>query len=511
MTPAPRLPQYELVLLGGMIVDGSGAPAYRADIGIQASRIARISRMSLAGAPSARIIDASGLVIAPGFIDQHAHIESIFSLPDAHSLLRQGVTTAVGGPDGGGPFPVAQWLDSAEAVGIALNVATYVGHNTIRRRVLGSADRAPDAAELDRMRAMVARAMGEGALGLSTGLEYVPGVYALPDEVVALARVAADSGGVYTSHVRNETHGVMASVHETIDVGRRAGIPPTITHAKVVGKPSWGRSVDMLAAIDAARRDGVDVMLDLYPYTASSTGLTILVPSWALAGGDSAFARRVRDPVLRDSIVKGIVHLIENERGGGDLEFVQFARVPWNRALEGKRLADWARSRGFVPSPQVGAQLVIEATLNGGAGAVYHVMSEDDVRRIMGHPQAMIASDGGLARPGSGHPHPRSYGTFPRVLARYVREQRLLTLEQAVQKMTSLPAARLGILDRGRIAEGLVADLVLFDADVVADRSTFTEPHQYPVGIPYVIVNGVAAVDAGVPTAARAGVAIRRK
>lgn len=509
--PTPGVPAYDIVIRGGRIVDGTGAAAYAADVGVRDGRIVRISRTPLSDGAAVRTIDATGHVVAPGFIDLHAHIEPILRLRGAESHLRQGVTTAVGGPDGGGPFPVRAWLDSAQAGGIALNVATYVGHNTVRGRVMGRADRAPTGAELARMRAIVAQAMGEGAMGLSSGLEYVPGVFATGDEVAALAEVAGDSGGVYTSHVRNETHGVMASVHETIDVGRRARIPAIVTHAKVVGRPSWGRSAEMLAAVDAARGAGVDVMLDVYPYTASSTSLSILVPSWALAGGDSAFARRVREPALRDSIVRGIVHLIDIERGGGDLEFVQFARVGWDRTLEGRRLADWARRRGLVPSARTGAELIIEATLNGGAGAVYHVMSEDDVRRIMRHPQAMIASDGGLTQPGAGHPHPRAYGTFPRVLARYVREHGVLTLEQAVQKMTAMPAARIGLRDRGRIAEGMMADLVIFDPATVADRSTFTEPHQYPAGIPFVIVNGTVAVDGGAATPARAGVALRRQ
>lgn len=512
---APRAPSavaapFDLLLTGGTVVDGTGAGRYRADVAVQDGRIVRVSRASLAGQPASRIIDATGLVIAPGFIDLHAHIEPIFALPGAGSHLRQGVTTALGGPDGGGPFPVGRWLDSAQALGTGINVATLVGHNTIRRTVMGHGDRAPTGDELQRMRAMVAQAMGEGAFGLSSGLEYVPGTYAKGDEVAALAQVAADSGGTYTSHVRDEASGLMASVEETIEVGRRAGIPVVITHVKAVGRPSWGRSSAVLAAVEAARREGIDAMVDVYPYTASSTGLSILVPSWALAGGDTAFARRVADPALRDSIITGIIHLMVTERGGGDLEFVQFARVSWNRALEGRRLADWARMRGLVPSPQVGAQLVIEAMLHGGVGAVYHVMSEDDVRRFMAHPQAMIASDGGLTRPGSGHPHPRAYGTFPRVLARYVREQQVLTLEQAVHKMTGMPARRIGLADRGRIAEGLVADLVLFDPATVADRATFAEPHQYPVGIPYVLVNGIVAVDTGVPTSVRAGKALRR-
>jgi N-acyl-D-amino-acid deacylase len=299
-------------------------------------------------------------------------------------------------------------------------------------------------------------------------------------------------------------------VHETIEIGRRAGLPVVITHAKAVGRPTWGRSVDMLRAVDSARAAGFDVMLDLYPYTASHTGIGILVPAWALAGGDTAFARRARDPALRDSLIAGIVDLIEHERGGGDLRFVQFSRVPWQPELEGRTLADWARMRGLEPSAQVGAQLVIDALLNGGASAVYHVMNEDDVRRIMAHPHSMIASDGRLNRLGEGHPHPRAYGTFPRVLARYVREHRVLTLEEAVRKMSAMPAERLGLQDRGRIIQGAVADIVLFDAATVADRATFTEPHQYPVGIPYVIVNGVLALDRGEMTAARAGRALRR-
>lgn len=501
---------YDIVIVGGTIVDGTGAPRYQADVAIRDGRIVRVSRTSLAGARTQRTIDAAGHVVAPGFIDVHAHIEPIFRLPDAASLLRQGVTLAVGGPDGGGAWPVGQWLDSVNATGAGINVATLVGHNTIRRAVMGSGSRAPTAAELAQMQGMVARAMSEGAFGLSSGLEYVPGVYARGEEVAALARTAADSGGIYTSHVRDEASGLMASVRETIEVGRQARIPVVLTHAKAVGRPNWGRSVEMLAAVDAARAEGIDVMLDVYPYTASSTGLGILIPSWALAGGDTAFARRVRDRVTRDSIVRGIIHLVATERGGGDLEFVQFARVPWNRDLEGRRLADWARSRGLVPSPQVGAELLIEAVLNGGAGAVYHVMSEDDVRHIMAHPQAMIASDGGLTSPGEGTPHPRSYGTFPRVLRRYVREQGALTLEQAIMKMTSMPATRLRLHDRGRLAEGVAADIIVFDPAQVADRATFANPHQYPDGIPFVLVNGVFAIDGGSVTPARAGRALRR-
>jgi dihydroorotase/N-acyl-D-amino-acid deacylase len=251
-------------------------------------------------------------------------------------------------------------------------------------------------------------------------------------------------------------------------------------------------------------------MLDVYPYTASHTGIGILVPSWALEGGDAAFQRRSRDRRLRDSLVAGIVDLIENERGGGDLRFVQFSRVPFDRSLEGRTMADWARQKGLEPSPRVGADLVIEALQRGGANAIYHVMNEEDVQRIMRHPQTMIASDGRLSRPGEGHPHPRAYGTFPRVLGRYVRELNVLTLEEAVKKMTSMPAHRLGMADRGRIAEGTAADITVFDPATVADQATFEAPHQYPVGIRWVIVNGTVALDSAGMTGSRGGRALRR-
>jgi N-acyl-D-amino-acid deacylase len=391
-----------------------------------------------------------------------------------------------------------------------MNVAFLVGHNTIRQRVMGMAARAPTPGELARMEAMVAEGLGDGAFGLSTGLLYLPGAYANTDEIVALARVAADSGGIYTSHLRAEGLGLVAGVAEALEIGRRARIPVVLTHHKVIGRQMWGASARTLAMVDSARAAGTDVMLDQYPYTATSTGVGVLVPAWAMAEGDSAFALRRRDPVLRDSIVRGVVFNILNDRGGGDLARVQFARVSWDRNLEGKTLADWAGMRGLAPTPENGAALVLEALDRGGAQAIYHVLDEEDVVRIMRHPQTMIASDGRLTAPGEGHPHPRSYGTFPRVLGRYVRELRVLTLDAAVHKMTGLPAARLGLAGRGRVAEGAFADLVVFRPGDVRDRATFVKPHQYPEGISYVVVNGAVAVEQGRLTGARAGRVLRR-
>lgn len=502
--------RYDLLIRDGTVVDGTGAAGFRADVAVRDGRIVRVSRTSLPTKRAERVIDARGKVVAPGFIDLHAHLDPLLRLPDAVSALRQGVTTALGGPDGGSSWPLGVYLDSAAALGVGVNVAFLAGHNTIRREVMGMDDRAPTAEELERMRAMVAQAMGEGAFGLSTGLKYLPGAYSKVDEVIALAAVAADSGGIYTSHLREEGLGLIEGVAEAIEIGRQARIPVVLTHHKAVGQQMWGASTRTLAMVDSARAAGIDVVLDQYPYTATYTGIGVLVPTWAMAGGRREFEGRLRNPTLRDSILAETIFNILNDRGGGDLRRVQFAKVGWQPELEGKTLHDWAVARKLPPTLKTGADLVIEAVRQGGASAIYHVLDEDDVERIMRHPQTMIASDGRLVEPGDGHPHPRWYGTFPRVLARYVREKGVLTLEEAVHKMTAMPAARIGLGDRGRIGEGLAADLVIFDPETVADRATFEEPHQYPVGIETVVVNGTVAVEGERETGVRAGKVLRR-
>ena len=507
---AQRPARYDILIVGGTVVDGTGGARFVADVAVRGDRIAAVSRTPLPRADARRVIDAAGRIVAPGFIDLHAHLEPLPELPGAQSAVTQGVTTALGGPDGTSPWPFAAYLGARERQRIGINVAYLVGHNSVRRSVMGDAARAPTAGELARMRGMVARAMGEGAFGISTGLKYIPGAYSTIDEVVALSQAAADSGGIYTSHLREEGLGLLGAVGEAIDIGRRARIPIVLTHHKAVGQATWGKSAVTLRMLDSARAAGVDVMADVYPYTATHTGISVLIPSWALADGDGAFARRVADPALRDSIVRGIVFNIVNDRGGGDLRRVQFSRVAWDRTLEGKTLGDWAARRGLALTPENGATLVIEAQRKGGANAIYHVLDEGDVRRILQHPQTMVASDGRLSRPGDGHPHPRAYGTFPRVLGRYVRDEGALTLEQAVHKMTAMPAARLGLGDRGTLRAGAAADIVLFDAARIADQATFEAPHQYAVGIDAVLVNGVLAVDSARFTNRRAGRVLRR-
>jgi dihydroorotase/N-acyl-D-amino-acid deacylase len=501
---------YDLVIANGTIIDGTGDARYQGDVAVVGDRIVRVERGTIPRSSAKRVIDATGLIVAPGFIDLHAHLDPLLQMPDAQSAAMQGVTLALGGPDGGGPWPFKPYLDSAAGKPLGINVAFLAGHNTIRQAVMGTANRAPTATELARMQSMVAQSMGEGAFGMSTGLRYIPGFYSNTDEVVALSKVAADSGGIYTSHLREEGLGLFEGVAEALEIGRRAKIPIVLTHHKAIGRQMWGKSVVTLAMVDSARRAGTDVMMDQYPYTASSTSLSVLVPPWALAGGNAELRKRLDTPALKDSITRGVIDYLLNDRGGGDLRRVQFARVAWDHSLEGKTLHDWAVRRNLPTTPEAAAPLVLEGVLNGGASMVFHVIDEGDVKRIMAHPMTMIASDGRLSRIGDGVPHPRNYGTFPRVLGRYVRDEKVLTLEQGVRKMTGMSAARLGLKEHGCLRAGCVADITVFSAEKIRDVGTFDDPHHYPEGIPYVVVNGTPVVDGGQFTAARPGKVLLR-
>ncbi len=500
---------WDMLISGGTVIDGTGKARFRADVAIDDGKIVRVSASPLSQAGAARVIDASGKIVAPGFIDLHLHMNPV-QLPGGENLVRQGVTTALGGPDGGSPWPLADYLKKADALDLGMNVAYLVGHNTIREDVMGLDNRAPTDAELQDMKARVAQGMKEGAFGLSTGLRYTPGVFSEVGEVIELSKVAAAHGGIYTSHLRDEGAKLLDGVGEAIEIGRKAKIPVVLTHHKAVGSPNWGGSVKTLGMVDAARKDGVDVMIDQYPYTASHTDISILVPPAALAGGTKAFLGRVDDRAQNEGIMEGIVWNIVNDRGAGDINNVQFSVVTWDRSLEGKTLKDWAVREGLSPTLENGARLVIEAIRRGGAGSIFHAINEEDVRRIMRHPFTAIATDGTVSKFGEGSPHPRSYGTFPRVLGHYARDEKVITLEDAVRKMSGLPAERLHLKDRGRIAEGTWADIVIFDPATVADKATFQNPHQYPEGMPYVIVNGVPMVDGGKWTGAGPGQVLRR-
>ena len=500
---------YDLVIRNGKIYDGTGKEAFEADIAISGEKIVKIG--NLQNSHGVIQIDAQNMAVSPGFIDLHAHIDPLLELPGCESLIRQGVTTALGGPDGSGPWPLGDYLDTLETIGIGMNVAFLVGHNTVRKNVMSMDRRAPTADELAQMRRQIEQGMKDGAFGISTGLKYLPGAFSEVDEVIALSKVASQFGGFYTSHLREEGLGLIDAVREAILIGREANIPVVLTHHKVIGKPMWGKSVKTLAMVDSARNLGLDIMMDQYPYDASYTSISIILPAWARAGGEEAFRKRTQNPELRDSIKAGTIFNILNDRGGADLRRVQFAKVDWMPELEGKTLHDWCIIKNIEPSVENGADLIIEAQLNGGARCIFHVMDENDVERIMQHPQTMIASDGRLAAPGTGHPHPRWYGTFPRVLGHYVRKKKIITLTNAIHKMSGMPAKRLGLADRGTIAEGMKADIVVFDPEKVIDKATFENPHQYPEGINYVLVNGKLAVEKGQFMDQRNGRVLRKK
>ena len=503
--------KWDILIQNGAVVDGTGGSRFIADVAVLGDQIVAVSSIRLDPGLAREVIDASGKIVSPGFVDIHTHLEPLLNLPGGESHVRQGVTTALGGPDGTAPWPLEQYLDRADEIGVGLNVGFMVGHNTIRREVIGLEDRAPTAAELVQMQDMVDQGMIEGAWGISTGLKYLPGAFAELDELVALSSVVVPYGGFYTSHLREEGLGLLESVSEALEIGKQANIPIVLTHHKVVGQPMWGSSDITLAMVDSARIAGTDVMIDQYPYTASHSGITILIPAWAMEGGTDALLTRMEDPFLADSILSGIEFNIKYDRGGNDLKRVQFSSVSWDKSLEGKTLYDWAVRDGLEPTPANGAKLVVESVRRGGANGIYHAMDEGDVEAIMSHPQTMIASDGRLVALGDGHPHPRWYGTFPRVLGLYSRERGILELEEAVLKMTFMPAKRIGLAKRGQVKIGWFADLVVFDSETIIDRATFQNPHQYPVGIEWVLVNGKIALANGDYRDLRSGKVLRKE
>ncbi len=500
-----QAPPYDLVIRNARIVDGSGNPWFRGDVAIRGDSIARIA--PAIREPARRVVDAGGQVVAPGFIDIHSHARSgIFEIPTAENYLREGVTTFVEGPDGSSPVPLAPFLADLELLQKSVNVAAFIGQGSIREKVLGEVDRAPTPAEMQAMRALVAQGMDDGAFGLSSGLFYVPGAFSTTDEVVELARVAGCRGGIYVSHMRDEAGRILESVRETVAIGERGGLPTQVTHHKVIGAKNWGRSVETLKLVDEARARGVDATIDQYPYTASSTSVgAALMPAWAQEGGEDKVRARLKDPAEHARIRAETERLIREERGGGDPKRVVLSECEWDSSLDGKNLVEAAARRGLPPSIEGAAEAALWIVAQGDCGGIFHAIGEEDLERILRHPATMIASDGGIPIPGEGVPHPRSYGTFARVLAVYVRERGVLTLEEAVRKMSSFPAARLGLADRGLVRPGMKADLAVFDPAKVRDVATFEKPHQYSEGFSLVVVNGQIVLENGVVTPARPG------
>lgn len=495
---------YDIIISNGRVVDGSGNPWYEADVAINGERIVRIGDLS--SDTGSQVIDANGLIVAPGFIDPHTHaLRGILDVPNAESALLQGVTTLTEGNDGTSPFPVDEHYQTILDKQISPNWGIFVGHGTIRSQVIGAEDRDPTPDELEQMKDMVQQAMQHGALGLSTGLFYVPGSFASTEEVIELSKVAAKHGGIYISHMREEAAQLIDSVNETIRIGEESGIPVQMTHHKVIGVENWGSSVESLRLVDQARERGIDITIDQYPYTASQTGINALIPQWAQEGGRGRMLERIESPETRAAIKNEVVLKILYDRGGGDPRNIFISRNTWDPSMAGKNLAELTVEAGMNPTPENAAEVVFEILKGGGATAVYHAINTDDVDRIMQHPVTAIGSDGPVGIFGEGTPHPRQYGTFARVLGHYVRERAVLTLEEAVRKMSSQTARRLGIHNRGLLTEGYYADIAIFDSDEIIDKATFEEPHQYAIGIKFVLVNGQVVVEQGRHTGRRPG------
>jgi N-acyl-D-amino-acid deacylase len=497
-------PDYDVLIRHARVLDGSGNPWIDADVAISGGRVIYVGRKH--DAHAARVIDASGLTVAPGFIDVHSHAAEGLagSMADAVPLLAQGITTVVINPDGSGPIDLEAQRQALDAGGVGVNVARLVPHGSIRREVVGMADRAATAEELDRMVALVRTGMDAGAVGVSTGLYYAPGSYAPTDEIVALARAAGAFGGVYSSHIRDEgdySIGVVAAVQEVIDVAERANVTGIVSHMKALGPANWGLATTLTRRIDAARARGVAVYADQYPYEASSTSLAAaLIPRWAQAGGREDFERRLAGPD-RARIRAGIEENLAR-RGGPDTLVV--ASYTADHSLEGQSLAEIALSRRAAA-----ADAALALLERGDATIVSFNMSDADIAEIMRRPWTMTCSDGTLSEPGQGRPHPRGYGAFARKLGVWARDRGVVSIEDAVRSMTSLPASVFGLKDRGVLRRGARADVIVFDPAKVRDEATYTEPHRLARGVRYVLVNGTLAIDDGEPTGARAGLTLR--
>lgn len=510
LLPAQRAveAEYDLVIINGRVIDGTGNPWFRASVAIKDGRLARIGHVNPSQAR--QVIDARGQTVAPGFIDVHTHVESIYRQPEAENFVRMGVTTLVTGNCGSSATDVKEFLGRIREQPLAVNLATLIAHGSVRSKVMGLYDRAPTPAELQQMEALVEQGMKDGAVGLSTGLIYTPGMYAKTDEIVALARIAARYQGLYATHMRNEGTEVADAIRESIQIGEQAGLPVEISHFKISARKLWGKSDMTLALVREARQRGLTITVDQYAYTASSTSLDVRLPQWLLAGGRVEGKKRLADQSTRERVVREMKEGLKKS-GFKDYEHAFVAAYAPNPSFNGKSIKAIAKEVRKKSDLDSQIAQILEMYEAGGAGMVYHSMSDDDVKEIMREPFTMIASDSGVRRFNEGTPHPRGYGNNARVLGRYVRELGLLSLEDAVRKMTSLPAQTFNLRDRGLLREGLSADLVIFDERSISDRATFEQPHQYPAGISFVIVNGAMVLNEGQMTSARPGQAIRRQ
>lgn len=498
--------QFDVIIRNGKIIDGTGNSWYRADIAVKDGKIISIKR-NISGSAT-KIIDAAGLIVAPGFIDVHTHIEGDeLVTPTADNFIYDGVTTVIAGNCGSSKVDIANYLSWIDSLQLSVNVASLIGHNDVRKTVMGRANRDATAAELLQMEALVEKAMKAGAVGLSTGLIYIPGTYSKTTEIISLAKVAAKYNGVYATHMRDEADSVTQAIEEALAIGRGANIPVEISHFKLSGQQNWGRSRETLPMIIAARKEGLDVTIDQYPYTASSTSLSTLLPDEILADGQDSIVARLGRADIQKQVTAYITKKLKNRK----LKHLSYAVVAYYKpdtSLNGKSIEAINLLKGRKHHIKEEAKTVMEMMREGGASMVFHGMSEQDVKQIMQYPFNMFASDASIRALGVGAPHPRGYGTNARVLGKYVREEKVISLEEAVRRMTSLPAQKFQLQKIGMLKENMQADIVIFDEATVSDKSSFEAPHQYSVGFKFVLVNGKQVVENGKHTGVRSGKAM---
>lgn len=495
--------QADVLIKNGRIIDGTGNSWFYGDVTIKDGKITAIGKLSQVLA--IKTIDANGLIVAPGFIDVHTHIEGEERTnPTADNFIYDGVTTVVTGNCGASRVNIAQYLTMIDSLHPSINVATLIGHNDVRRAVMGNSNRTPTDDELKKMEVLVEEAMQQGAVGLSTGLIYIPGTYSKTEEIVRLAKMTAKYNGIYASHMRSEGDSVVQAINEALYIGKTADMPVEISHFKVSGQHNWGRSRETVAVIERARLDGIDVTIDQYPYTASSTSLSTMIPDEILADGNDSIRARLQTPATKKYVIDQMLKGLKKRK----LKHFSYAVVAFHRAdttLNGKSIEEINLIKGRKHKAKYEAETVIDLMLNGGAGMVFHGMSEDDVKYIMKYPFNMFASDASIRILNQGVPHPRGYGTNARILAKYVREEKVLTIEEAIRRMTSLPAQKFRLYDRGLVRTGMAADIVIFDEKSVQDLSSFEKPHQYSTGFRFVLVNGALVVDNGKHNGTRSG------
>ncbi len=506
-----RPPAFDVVIINGRIVDGTGNPWYRADIGIKNGEIVFIGRFDSGLLDRTTIvIDAGDQVVSPGFIDVHTHIEQDeIRNPTADNFIYDGVTTVITGNCGDSHVDIDNYFRLLDSLKMSVNVATLIGHNDVRKQVMGTENRLAREAELKQMEALVEKAMKDGAVGLSTGLIYVPGTFAPSDEIIRLAQVAARYEGIYATHMRNESDSVVEAINESLMISKAAKIPLQISHFKVGGQPVPGKSRRTLAMIVAAREEGIDVTIDQYPYTASSTSLSSLLPSEILTGNADSIRIRLSNSTLRKAVISTMLRKLK-QRGKAHYDFAVVTRYAFDSTLNGKSIAQINKLKKRPHTAEKEAETILEMMIHGGAGMVFHGMWEEDIRNIIKYPFNMIGSDASIRVFGEGHPHPRGYGSNARFLAKYVRETNLVSLEEGVRRMTSLPANRFSLGRRGLIAKGYVADIVVFDDNTIQDNSTYEKPHAYSSGISTVLVNGRLVIRDSKHTGARPGTVVRR-